>query len=112
MATAGCLTVKHVEANGYESVIQATNVAFIPKELSHPDATDPRAEVIAYGVPVAPGMQAGFEDGVRRYSNGMIYVMNEAGATVSKYDLDWLNSAEKAKAEATLISGGPGRRKG
>lgn len=98
MATAGCLTVKHVEANGYEGVIQATHVSFIPKELCHADDTNPRAEVIAYGVPALPG--GAFQDGVGRFTNGMIYVMNEAGATVSKYDLDWLKRDRSKEPKA------------
>lgn len=89
MTTAGCLTVKHVEANGYESVVQAASVAFIPKSQCVENHPNPAAEVIAYAVPIAAGMA--FEDGVGRYRNGLVFVMNTGGATVSKYDLDWLN---------------------
>ncbi len=97
MGTAGCLTVKHIESNGYECVVQATNVAFIPQDACHQDDPRPRAEVIAYGAPYEGGA---FMGGVGRFSGGLIYVMNEAGATVSRYDLDWLNRDRSKEPKA------------
>jgi len=76
MLTAGPLTVKHIESNGFESIVQSTHVNFIPGDTQNP------TELIAFGVaqPVS--------DGCNRYRNGIVYVMNEAGATVAKYEID------------------------
>jgi hypothetical protein len=76
------LTVKHIEKNGYESLTPAKVVTFTPAKSAHPDANNPHDEVIAFGVPMP------VSDGCNRYGNGMIYVMNEAGSTVARYNLD------------------------
>lgn len=75
MTTAGCLTIKHRENNGHESVIQARSVTY-------DDWTQTKnARVTAYGCPNE------YPDGVNQYENGTVFVMNESGATVAKYDL-------------------------
>lgn len=76
MMIAGPLTVKHIELNGFESITQATHINFIPGDKTT------STEVIAFGVPTP------VSDGRNRYTNGRIFVMNEGGATVAKYDLD------------------------
>ncbi len=81
MLTAGTLTVRHIEKSGREGLTMATTVEFVPGSKSVKDA-DGRDHVIAYGVP------APVSDGCNRYGDGTIYVMNEAGRTIAKYDLD------------------------
>jgi len=76
MLTAGPLTVRHIERSGHESVTQAVSVSFEPARGKSP------AQLIAFGVP------SPISDGCNRYGDGKIFVMNEAGATVAKYDLD------------------------
>jgi hypothetical protein len=88
MKTAGTLTVKHIEEGAYESVIQAISTSYDPG--SGPDRPP---TFTAYGVPLRPG--SADEGGYASYSSGAVYVMNEAGATVARYDLD---SARQLKA--------------
>jgi hypothetical protein len=76
MATAGPLTVKHVDRDGHESLTQAITVTFHPGDKQEP------TEVRAFGVPDP------VSDGCNRYASGRVFVMNEAGATVAKYDLE------------------------
>lgn len=79
MLTAGPLTVKHVE-EGRESICQAISVEFERLSSESPGApTGP--QVNAYGVP------NGLDGTINRYSSGIVYVMNEAGATVGRYQL-------------------------
>ncbi len=80
MLTAGPLTVKHVE-EGHESITQAITVEF---ERIHSDTPGAPSgpQVNAYGVPC--GVDGGT---INRYASGIVYVMNEAGATVGKYHL-------------------------
>lgn len=73
--TAGPLTVRHLEPSGHESITQAVSVSFQPLG----DNQD--LQLIAFGVPNP------VSDGCNRYASGTVYVMNEAGATVAKYDL-------------------------
>lgn len=74
--TAGSFSVKLIEKNGYESLRQCTSVSFVPGDNSE------RAQVVIYGDPEP------VSDNCTRYANGKIFVMNEFGATVAKYDLD------------------------
>lgn len=78
--TAGTLTVKHVEKSGREGLALATSVEFVPANCGNSDRQ--HDQVIAYGVadPVS--------DGCTRYADGVVYVMNENGATVAKYHLN------------------------
>lgn len=80
MVTAGPLTVKHIEENAYESITQAINTNY------DPGSADRLPCFTAYGVPLRPG--SADEGGYASYNSGIIYVMNEAGATVARYDLD------------------------
>jgi hypothetical protein len=75
------LTVKHVETDGHESVVSATNVDSFEKNGKT------RALVRVFGV-------SHFPAGVGEYQNGVIYVMNENGKTVAKYNLDDANRAD------------------
>lgn len=83
------LTVKQVEENGYEQIHEVTRVWF------ETEAMQRRAQAIAqHGgdspqpVPrdtlyaAVPG-----EDHPMQFGSGTIYVMNENGKTVSRYDL-------------------------
>lgn len=80
MLTAGPLTVKHVE-EGRETICQALNVEY---ERIHSDTPGAPSgpQVNAYGV------ASGIDGTINRYASGIVYVMNEAGATVGKYHLD------------------------
>jgi hypothetical protein len=80
------LTIKHVEKSGYESIQQAHSVSFTPAKLAHPDKVDPKDELIAFGCTGKGG--AVDSDGVCRYGDGTVYVMNDAGSTVGKYHLN------------------------
>lgn len=98
MTTAGPVTVKHVERSGHQSLTQAISGSYYPHgvdadttvgrddfSLEHyrvvRDPAGNRAEFIAYGVPEPHAA------GYNRYNSGLIFVMNEAGATVARYDL-------------------------
>lgn len=64
-------TIKHVEMNGYEGIVQAASVALMP-DIENKTKTlylyDELGHCISLG-----------------YSSGDVYVMNEAGKTVSVY---------------------------
>lgn len=78
-------TVKHVERDGFEGIVQAMDVTFHPGRDCHGEDLGHIAEFVAFGV---PGPNAGARlDGVVRYGTGTIYVMNEAGKTVGCYHL-------------------------
>jgi hypothetical protein len=74
------LTVKHVERSGHEGVTTAESVIFDP--ATGADNEWPHGQVVAFGVPRP------VSDGCNRYGNGLVYVMNDGGSTVAKYDLD------------------------
>lgn len=80
MTTAGPLTVKHIE-EGHESICQALSVEYEEVISASPGAPS-GPQVNAYGVP------NGLDGTINRYGSGVVYVMNEAGATVGRYDLD------------------------
>lgn len=71
------LTVKHIEPSGHESIHPAVRVSFQPRAQLEDKSwaaqcvfiDTPKMETIALG------------------SWGAIYVMNDAGKTVAKYDL-------------------------
>lgn len=74
--TAGPLTVKHIEPSGHERLMQALSVSYQPGG----DA-GASAKVFAFNTAHHP------TDGAPVFDCGTVYVMNEAGATVAKYDL-------------------------
>lgn len=78
--TAGPLTVRHLEPSGHESITQAISVSYQPGNNT-PERGDEKPLLIAFGVPDSMG------EGHCNYGSGTVYVMNEAGATVAKYDL-------------------------
>lgn len=81
------LTLKHVEASGHESVQQAHSVSFKPKGYAPGgDTPTDRAQLEAFGCTGIGGPVD--ESGWCCYGSGIVYVMNDAGSTVSKYDLD------------------------
>src|SRR5579859_6500448 len=88
MSTAGTLTVKHVE-EGRETIRQATHVEYIEYPDDHQREPD-GPMLIAYGVPDA------LDGTINRYGSGIVYVMNEAGATVGRYDLEMRPPRRKA----------------
>lgn len=79
------LTVKMIERNGHEQIQECASVAFTPARASHPDDNKPHDELVAFGCTGKGG--AVDEHGVCRYTGGMIYVMNEKGATIAQYPL-------------------------
>lgn len=74
------LTIKHVEKNGREYLQQAHEISF------HPGGTNEETRVEAFGCTGIGG--AVDADGHCKYADGIVYVMNDAGATVAKYVLD------------------------
>jgi hypothetical protein len=74
------LTVKHVEKSGHQSVTPAETVVFDPAVGKNNEW--PKGQVVAFGVPQP------VSDGCNRYGTGIVYVMNDHGSTVAKYDLD------------------------
>lgn len=90
MLTAGPLTVKHIEENGHESIMQAISISFDPStDVMGPSLT-------AYGVPLRPGETD--EGGCAHYAGGVVYVMNEAGSTVGRYVLGVNSPVQMVKA--------------
>jgi hypothetical protein len=71
------LTIKHVEELGHESIQAARSVSYDPAG---------GGTLIAFGC--EPNGGAVDADGVCRYGDGRVYVMNENGATVGTYNLD------------------------
>lgn len=74
------LTVKHVEKSRHEGITQAETVVFDPATGASNEY--PNGQVVAFGVPQPTA------DGCNRYGNGVVYVMNDRGSTVAKYNLD------------------------
>ena len=72
-------TVKHCDPSGHESISTAESVAFLP-----PSRDNPHAMVMTYRGPIVGGMPV--SEGLR-FDDGVVYVMNGEGSTVSKYDL-------------------------
>lgn len=69
------LTLKHVEDDGHESMMEAISVSFDGK----------KGELTGYG---SPGPDEGArKDGVVKYATGHVYVMNGQGKTVGVYSL-------------------------
>lgn len=67
------LTVKHINDHGFEQVFPATLVA-----TRGADALFPYVNVVeCFGAP----------EGAQTLKGGTVYVMNDAGKTVAKYDL-------------------------
>lgn len=80
------LTVKHIEACGLESIVQCAKVSFLPKYKPEDkslgnDTQNALDQVVAWDT------DRNVNEGNHRYTSGRIYVMNDAGATVAKYDL-------------------------
>lgn len=74
------LTLKHVEQDGHEGVMQALEVSFSPTA----PAPSPRL-LCAFGV---PGPDAGARtNGTVMFSSGTVYVVNDSGKTVAIYNL-------------------------
>jgi hypothetical protein len=70
-------TIKHIDADENESIFTATSVRYQSGLGTH-DAADPALKGLGY---VAIDGPPGFID------DGVVYVMNDAGKTVSKYVL-------------------------
>ena len=79
------LTVKYVSPDGDETVFPVLTVCFTPRKIGESLVT-PNADV-------APNAGVTFDrpkdsgPGLMQVSSGCVYVMNENGKTVSKYDL-------------------------
>lgn len=82
------LTLKHLAPSGSESIYEAAEVFFQPDEsagLAQPTGTAAHSlGIVSYkidGTGIFQGLTGGY-----------VYVMNEAGSTVAKYDLgQWSN---------------------
>lgn len=86
------LTVKHVIWGGdFETLYQAKEVrAKYPERMSS-DAPQGEAEFVAFDLP---------NGGVHKIEFGKVYVMNEAGRTVGKYDV----GATQQRASANAVN--------
>lgn len=73
------LTLKHREKSGRENIQMAHSVSLTP---NGPDGTGGKLE--AYGCTGIGG--AVDVHGYCQYADGKVYVMNDAGSTVAKYD--------------------------
>lgn len=73
------LTVKHVEKSGHESVTPTTSIAFDPATGENKEY--PRGQLLAFGIDTTVA-------GYNRYASGTVYVMNDNGSTVARYDFD------------------------
>mgnify|MGYP003427775803 CR=1 FL=1 len=68
-------TVKHTSPEYVDTVYSAAQVRF--------DPTNPNA-----GTPETVWLSGGEEGNLPPITNGVVYVMNDAGSTVAKYDLE------------------------
>lgn len=73
------LTIKHVEEDGHEGIMQCERVSFVP------DGPDGLRALFAFGC--VPANSDAIRDGTAIFGSGVAYVMNAAGATVAKYHL-------------------------
>lgn len=69
------LTIKHVESNFHESIVEAESVGYEPRTAHNP------ATVFGYSVP-------GWANQPAAFSNGNVFVMNDKGRTIATYRLD------------------------
>jgi hypothetical protein len=74
------LTVKHIRFDGAETVDVAERVIFYPSD---------KADMSGTPTPYAGGSVSlvGARAAIGDYHHGVVYVMNDKGATISKYDL-------------------------
>lgn len=77
-------TIKHLSPHGNESLYEAREVIFLPAPPS-PGYSQPAgtSTVSLSNFQFKPADSNAFEE----LSDGTVYVMNDAGSTVSKYDL-------------------------
>lgn len=84
-------TVKHTSPKWVDTVYSATRVRFDP----------------AIGdLPETVWLSGGDEGHIPPITDGVVYVMNDSGATVSKYDLELKNQPPELTKEAGIISMG------
>lgn len=77
------LTLKHVEKSGHESIRMAQNVSYKPDGM---EGVEPRKPVLeAFG---CTGDGGPVSNGWCCFGDGIVYVMNDHGSTVAKYDLN------------------------
>lgn len=76
------LTVKHIRFDGAETIDHAERVIFYPDDSCEGGGSRPAVPHLR-GVVTLVGATSGGVD----WHSGLIYVMNENGATVAKYDL-------------------------
>lgn len=78
------MTIKHISLGGRETIYPAFSVEFRPKGWV------PNDEVTAADQPAPPSRVLGFTEDrfvVCEIQDGTVFVMNEFGKTVSRYDL-------------------------
>ena len=68
------MTVKHITLSGEETVFQTTSARFTPVKQGHEDAAPPTVWFEADGVE-------------RPLTGGTVFVMNDHGKTVARYDI-------------------------
>lgn len=94
------LTVKRISFDGAEDIDYAARVLFYPAE----GAIAPSAGLTPHvgGRITLVGTGAGSSDKFIDWDSGVIYVMNEAGSTVARYDLGNTPSVNAAKTEVDV----------
>ena len=71
-------TVKHTHADFSETIHSADDVRYTPRQIPTPDQTSEPAPETVW---VSSG------DITMPLTNGIVYVMNDHGSTVAKYDM-------------------------
>ena len=72
-------TIKHVSPEGHETLYEATEVSFAP-DYALQTANSTGLDTVWYTTPIAKE--------IRSIDRGRVFVTNETGATVAKYDLN------------------------
>lgn len=79
------LTLRHVEKDGHEGIMQAGEVSFYPGKPTDDNVPETLPCLVAFGV---PGPDAGARvNGVVQFGNGTVYVMNDSAKTIAIYNL-------------------------
>lgn len=96
------LTVKHIRFDGAESLDHADRVLYYPSDQA--DVRDTPTPHAGGAVSLVKFGHAA--DGEHGYHDGIVYVMNDRGATVARYDLGFggRDSASNETKQAGLAA--------
>lgn len=93
-------TIKHLIRGGMEQLFQAKSVVFVPRRRDEKDRDE--------SVPLPCGGDAhlyctGVDGAELYFQTGAVYVMNENGKTVGKYELDFQNGHGLAEFDPATV---------